>query len=83
MGGAKGFVFVSLQHLDPAIQVRGVLRGIVRNSALGRQKQAGQLGAQLLLGVIHIPKTVGLTERSAIQARRMTTPVGISCRAVP
>src|ERR1700688_3135449 len=75
MGGVEDLVLVLLQRLNPVLHIGGLLLGIVRNAAFGRQKDTGQLGTQLFPSIIGIPETVGLGKRGPVQTREMSTPV--------
>src|SRR5579885_2642234 len=50
-------------------------RRIVRNAALGSQEQAGQFGAQLLLGIIQVAKAIALIQCLAVEPAGMAGPV--------
>src|ERR1035437_10090228 len=52
-----------------------MLPRIVRDSALGSQKQAGQFRAQFLAGVVLVAKSVGVVESLPIQPVGMPGPV--------
>src|SRR5260370_29248003 len=81
---AEDFILVLLQNVDPRADIRGVLLGVMWNSSFRSQKHARQLSPQLLLRIADIAEPVGVGEGSAIQPRRVATPVGklMQCRAV-
>src|SRR6266436_8728388 len=76
MRSAEDFVLILLQNVNPRAHIRGVLLGVVRNSPLRGQKNAGQLSSQFLLRVADIAEPVRLVESRAIQARGVAGPVG-------
>src|SRR5262249_39840488 len=77
MRSVENFILVLLQHVDPRAHICGMLVGVVWNSSLRGQNNAGQLSSQYLLGVTDIAEPVGLVEGCAIQPRRVATPVNI------
>jgi len=76
LGGAEDFVLVLAERFDPGLDVRSVLLRVVRDAALCGEEDAGQFGAEFLLGVVGIAETVAFVEGLAVQAVGMAAPVG-------
>jgi len=74
-GSAEDFVLVLPENLQPRAKVGSVAVRIVRDAALGHQKDARQFRTKLLLGVRRITKEVGLIERLPVETRFVATPV--------
>jgi hypothetical protein len=51
-----------------------VLLGVVRDTALGGEKNAGQLGSEFLFGVGRVTESVAFIKRLPIQPFRMAAP---------
>src|SRR4029450_13155929 len=76
VGCMEDLVPVVLKSLEPGAHVGSVGVGVVGDAALRHQEDAGQFGAQPLLGIVKISKAVTLIQRLPVQPLGMATPMG-------
>ena len=75
MRGAEDFILVLLQNVDPRAHIRGVLLGVVRDTAVSGEKDAGKFRPEFFLGIARIAESVAFVERLPIQPTGMARPM--------
>src|SRR5437867_7425233 len=74
-GGTEDFVLVLPEGLEPGAEVGGVGVRVVGDATLGHQEDAGELGPQLLLGIVEISKAVALIQSLPVEPLPGARPV--------
>src|SRR5579859_4060349 len=75
LGRTENLILVLAERRHPRPNVRGVLLRFMRDTALGSEKNTGDLCPELLLGIARISEPIAFIQRRSIQTRRMSAPV--------